>query len=328
MSEIWKHIARTYDRDNAPDEIHQLPAEVKNDPHFREALEDSKQNLQNIDLFFQLKSVNTEAAWEKVNQQTSRKAPQRMVRIGKLLRVAAAVLLLLATGFLVRQVLENSPVKYVTADNDYSHPRITLPDGSTVTLNHGSTIRYPKHFKGSTREVVLKGEAFFEVVTKPDMSFIVKTKKTAIRVLGTSFNVMAYDSTETVQVYVKTGRVEVSDEHLADHHKLTLLPGELGTFHSKTLQVNKISLEHQNPLAWYSNELTFEFTTLGEVIATLEHVYHVYIETAPDIDLRQQITATFKRQNPDYIVEVVTLALDLRFTKTSANTYFIQPVTE
>jgi transmembrane sensor len=328
MSEIWKHIARNFDRDKAPDETDQLNPEVKNDTQFWEALEDSKQNLQKIDQYFQLKTVNTEAAWEKVNDQTSRKAPQRIVSMIKLLRVAAVLLLLLATSFLVRQIMVNSPVKHTTASNDYSYPIITLPDGSTVIMNHGSSISYPKRFKGSTREVALTGEAFFEVVANQGATFVVKTKNANVSVLGTSFNVMAYDSNESIQVYVRTGRVEVSDEHLADNHKLTLFPGELGIFQSKTLQVNKISLEHQNPLAWFSNELSFQFTTLGEVIKTLEHAYHVRIETAPGVDLKQQITASFNRQNPDYIVEVVTLALDLRFKKINANTYFIQTDTE
>lgn len=323
MSEIWNHIARYFDRGKTSETEGENDHVINNNGQYIQNLSDTAESLKKIDLYFQLKSVNTSEAWEKISPQIKDRGPYRIITIGKVLRVAAFALLLLSTGFLAREVLMKKTRSIQTAQNDFSHPTFILPDGSKVILNHGSSISYPRKFNASTREVVLKGEAFFEVVPNAEARFEVKTKNAVVRVLGTSFNVMAYDSNETVQVYVKTGKVEVSDDQLADHHQLTLLPGDLLTINTKTNIFDQSKLHNQNPLAWFTKDLSFEFSSLGEVIETLEHVYNLRIETAPGVNLSQKITASFNRQNPDYIVEVVTLALNLRFTITENGSYFI-----
>lgn len=328
MSEFRNHIARYFDKDNVADNATNESTVNKEDPQFNEALADTKDTLQKIDHYFQLKAVDTNAAWSKVDLAISAKKMHVKVWTRKLMQYAAILLFILATAFLVQKTMHQNKQVVSTASNDYTLPEITLPDGSKVILNQGSTITYPQKFKSSRRQVLLQGEAFFSVLAQSGAGFEVKTKNATVRVLGTSFNVMAYDSNETIQVYVKTGKVEVADNQLAQNHKITLLPGEMGTFNSKTFQLDKHSPVQPFPLAWLSNELSFEFTPLSEVIETLEQVFHVRIETAPAVDLGMPITASFNRQQPDYIVEVVTLALDLRFSKKNENTYFIQPETK
>src|SRR5690606_1488289 len=88
--------------------------------------------------------------------------------------------------------------------------RITLSDGSQVWLNESSTIRYPEHFEKDKREVLLSGEACFDVGPDKKRPFVVKTSKVTTRVLGTSFNVNAYQKEPQTKVTVETGRVAVS----------------------------------------------------------------------------------------------------------------------
>src|SRR5690606_2603405 len=73
-----------------------------------------------------------------------------------------------------------------------AHQLLLLPDGSTVLLNNNSSLDFPQQFTGDTREVILKGEAYFDI--KPDASrpFIIHTGKVKTRVLGTAFNIRAY----------------------------------------------------------------------------------------------------------------------------------------
>lgn len=86
---------------------------------------------------------------------------------------------------------------------------IYLGDGSTVTLQPGSHLSYPHTFTGKTREVFLKGEAFFEVVKEPGHPFIVYAGTLATKVLGTSFRIRAMENDRQVTVVVKTGKVSV-----------------------------------------------------------------------------------------------------------------------
>src|SRR5690606_21442028 len=83
--------------------------------------------------------------------------------------------------------------------------------GTVVKLNSNSTIIAPSRFSGDKREVTLIGEGFFEVIKDPSRPFIIKTEKMMIRVLGTSFNVSAYQDGTPQTVAVRTGKVEVQE---------------------------------------------------------------------------------------------------------------------
>src|SRR5688572_15893212 len=84
---------------------------------------------------------------------------------------------------------------------------ITLTDGSKVWLNADSKLQYPEVFSGNLREVYLNGEAFFEVTKNPSRPFIIHLANGTVRVLGTSFNIRAYDNEKTVETSVTTGKV-------------------------------------------------------------------------------------------------------------------------
>ncbi|MDB4924031.1 FecR family protein [Mucilaginibacter sp.] len=87
--------------------------------------------------------------------------------------------------------------------------QIILPDGSKVWLNATSSIKYPTFFKGKDRQVEITGEVYFEVAKNPAMPFIVKTRNTEIEVLGTHFNVMAYDDENTTKTTLQEGAVKI-----------------------------------------------------------------------------------------------------------------------
>ena len=88
--------------------------------------------------------------------------------------------------------------------------QLVLPDGSKVWLNSGSTLRFPTAFIGSERIVELKGEAYFDIAKNPKMPFLVRTNNAMdIKVLGTQFNVMAYDDEKNINTTLIEGSVEV-----------------------------------------------------------------------------------------------------------------------
>ena len=325
MKENWIHIARYFSKEELIGPEKEYIQNALAHDHLKNTLNEAETMLKKVDLFFNLNKIDSQAAWNKLNRQLEK--PTRKHRLpAYFLRIAALFLLILATGFATWKLANNNrTTTFSTAKTDFSHPVIVLPDGSKVTLNYGSQLIFPHDFKGDTRVVKLKGEAFFEVKPDAEKPFIVKTKSASIKVLGTSFNVLAYDSNEIVEVYVKTGKVEIKNEgaELASKYKMVLLPGEMATLNTTSFNLTKNKAEKENRLSWLTHEIEFHFTGLFDVIKTLEHAYNLKIEINGNVDLNQKITATFNRQNPDYIMEVVAITLNLDLIKTGQNAYLI-----
>lgn len=110
--------------------------------------------------------------------------------------------------------------------NPGAKTKIQLPDGSQVWVNSDSKISYPETFKGSVREVFLEGEAYFDVVKDPFHPFIVHTSGIDIKVLGTAFNVKAYDAEPTIEATLIHGMIEVGKTNQPDAPKVILKPHE------------------------------------------------------------------------------------------------------
>lgn len=111
---------------------------------------------------------------------------------------------------------------------------LSLSDGTKVCLNAGSTFIYPSLFAGNMRNVKLSGEAFFEVSTNKEKPFVVHTNVCDVEVLGTKFNVDAYDKENTFSAALMEGKIKVKNKinpsnvvHLSPNHKVTLSQGKL-----------------------------------------------------------------------------------------------------
>lgn len=107
-----------------------------------------------------------------------------------------------------------------------SRSRSLLPDGTTVWLNAGSKLYYENDFTGTTREVRLDGEAFFDVVKQAERPFIVHTSGIDIKVLGTAFNVKSYPEDKTVETTLYRGLVQVVRHEAPEKTAIQLLPNE------------------------------------------------------------------------------------------------------
>ncbi|MEN2416256.1 FecR family protein [Flavobacterium mesophilum] len=184
------------------------------------------------------------------------------------------------------------------------HAKIKLSDGTQIWLNAGSVLKYPKQFKGDTREVYLSGEAFFDVAKDKKHPFIIHTNKMDTKVLGTSFNVQAYPDQRTQEVSVLTGRVNVKSTVTEENVYVT--PGQKAVFRSqnnklqafKDIPVNTISL-------WRKNIMVFEETPLAEVIATINRNYNVAIEIKNKNLNELKISAYFKELTADQVIGLV-----------------------
>lgn len=165
--------------------------------------------------------------------------------------------------------------------NDGAQPEtVRLPDGSRVTLQPGSTLRYPAALAGAERAVELSGDAFFDVTRQPQRPFRVLTDALVTRVLGTSFWVKTA-SRRRASVEVRTGRVSVARRDAAQT-ELILTPNQQATFDGNDLartlvtQPTLLEVPARNP------SFVFENTPIAEVFGTLERAYGIPIDFDAD----------------------------------------------
>lgn len=155
---------------------------------------------------------------------------------------------------------------------------ITLSDSTSVILNSGSLLIYPKEFQGSRREVYLTGEAIFDVSKDVEHPFIVKTPDFSVKVHGTLFNVSSYPDAENSYATLKEGSVSVlandSDEYL-------LSPNQTLCYNRDTHRVTVEQSDVADIFSWKDGCLCFKSASIHSIIGTIERYYgvHVYLTT-------------------------------------------------
>jgi len=185
--------------------------------------------------------------------------------------------------------LQNGAITYETQNepadamvyNTMSTPKgrqfqVTLPDGTKAWLNAGSTLRYPTRFSGSARQVEVHGEVYFEVTKNASMPFKVRVAdKAEVQVLGTHFNINAYDNEQSINTTLLEGSVKVK----AGASELLLRPGQqaqLGKEQNAHLKVSK-DVNIEKVMAWKNGLFNFEGATLEEVMKQLERWYNIEV---------------------------------------------------
>ncbi len=217
----------------------------------------------------------------------------------------SVAVILLATASLViikkpatPAALPPTDVMGVVSTTNGSRTKLLLPDGSGVWLNAGSKLSYQKKMDGKMREVELEGEAFFDIVKDPARPFIIHTSKMDVKVLGTRFNVKAYERDKTFETSLINGSVEIRLKN-APSKKYTLKPNQklvLGgdephnpttSATEKTQGEDKVELKELTYLegstadvesSWTRNILSFEDEPFSEVSKKMERWYDVRFE--------------------------------------------------
>ncbi len=189
---------------------------------------------------------------------------------------------------------------------------LVLEDGTKVWLNAGSMLKYPPHFAGSERLVELSGEAFFEVTGNSGSPFRVLIRDAEVEVLGTFFNVMAYDDEPVSRTTLVEGAVKV----LSDERSLVLKPGDQAeiTYSSPGVQPEIIAhsgIDPKSVLAWRNGIYLFKGRELYTVMRELERVYDVTVQYQPNVGNPQINGALDLNKDLDKVLEIMNTATDL-----------------
>jgi len=251
---------------------------------------------------------NADAAWNKVERKIAK--PQTSIRkLPLFMRVAAIVAVCMTVGYLVFTQF-NSPNQLVEVNTSDKAQEIVLKDGSEVELNQSSTLVYSDNQKRKTREVELKGEAFFNITKDSLRPFIIHTQELDIKVLGTSFNVDA-KTQDSVEVQVETGVVELGYKN----QKIKLVAGETGVFYQGLGKLIKRESRVVVSQFWRNRKLTFKRTELIEIVETLNRLYEVNIRVDESTEQHRKINVRFEDQDIDLILDILSSTLNLKIEK-------------
>jgi Fe2+-dicitrate sensor, membrane component len=197
------------------------------------------------------------------------------------LRIAAAAAILLALGIGYYRISRQTPAQLVVSTTR-ERKAITLPDGSLVSLEPGSTLQYPQHFNQGKREVNLEGEAFFEVAHNEKHPFVIHSSLINTTVLATSFNIEARNAKEA-RVVVVTGRVQVLAKGEPDSNAQAMIvtANKSAVYNKATdhLEMKDAVDDARFYAQKHSGRFMYKGVPLEKVVNDLERYYNTRIET-------------------------------------------------
>lgn len=177
---------------------------------------------------------------------------------------------------------------------------IKLPDGSSVKLNSSSQISFPSTFEGNTREVTIRGEAYFDVVHDDTKPFIVHSGNTSTRVLGTSFNVKENQG-KGFQITLVQGKVNVTAEGISNG--VDLIPNQQANIDLGSTEITTKNVDAERFVCWKDNRIYFEETPLIEAAKILEDWYNVTIEIKNEKLASCKISGEYKNSSLENILK-------------------------
>lgn len=185
-----------------------------------------------------------------------------------------------------------------------------LPDGTKVTLNSGSVLRYPEFFSEEKREIFLLGEAFFDVTKDAKKKFIVRTSgNERVEVLGTSFNLEAFASDSIITTTLISGKINF----ISGNINTIMQPGEKLIY---SLNTSKSIIEKTDgsvETAWKDGKIVFHETSFTDVLRMLSKRYNVDFELKNDTYRKDSFTGTFTKQRIEQIMDVFSISSNIRW---------------
>jgi len=193
--------------------------------------------------------------------------------------------------------------------------RLQLADGTVVTMNAGSSIRYPVAFSDSTRQVFLEGEAFFDV-SHNGKPFIVSCESIDVRVLGTSFNVSSYADDAEIKTTLVDGKVKVTTAGNPDlaYEGIILAPDDQAIFSRDDASVEVVKVSTSQYTSWVDGKFEFSNANMNEVMKRLARWYDFEYEFESDAAKDYHFTARIENnQSISSILEMLEMTTDVKF---------------
>lgn len=244
------------------------------------------------------------------------------------LRIAAVAMLFLTVAITWFFISRDFGIKNTSiAFNELVVPlgekaRITLSDGTTVWINSDSKLKFPEKFGPDSREVFLEGEAFFDVTKRGLNAFIVHTRLSNVKVLGTAFNVKCYPLDDKTQTTVVRGLVEVQGRG-KDQRKVLIKPNEMLTINDTKVESQKTetrqtlvlsTIESKNITSWKDQMLTFTGESFDDLALKMERWFNVAIVIQDEKLKTERFRGTFSHNETVYqVLEAIKITMPITY---------------
>jgi transmembrane sensor len=251
-----------------------------------------------------------------IDSQIESKKAKRIPLFTKILAYAAAIILpvlIISTYYFYQQNHQLASAQTIFSTGQSERTSVTLPDGTKVSLNSKSRLEYiPSSFNKKLRQVKFSGEAYFQVAKDKTRPFLIESKGLTVKVLGTTFNLLARPHETTAELSLLTGKV-MFKSHLSGK-SVIIFPNHkvIMDQHSGNLQVT--SVEPDEISAWQRNEMVFNNVKISQVVRAIENNYGVkiHINTKDSNDL---FTGTLASNDLNGVLKVLELSYNLKASK-------------
>jgi ferric-dicitrate binding protein FerR (iron transport regulator) len=244
----------------------------------------------------------------------------------KLLRIAAVFLIMIISIYMLIQFYNNSNYKLneiIVANTKME--KLTLPDGTQLTLDAGSSFLYPMQFVDDKREVYLDGEGYFDVTPNTKNPFIIKTNDAVIQVIGTKFNVRAWKESNKITVAVTEGKVSFKPKNINDPQaEVKISNSQVSEMKKNGFPTLPRETDINIHLAWINREMYFQSVPLKEVLDQLERWYNLKFELPNNSFALNRVTVFIENKKIEEILDVIALMNNLRYKKDGFKFIFYQ----
>lgn len=273
----YKELIEKYFDGNITDaEIKELSDWIKNDRHLQNWWEEefSKSDAG-------INPVLRDKLFARIKEQTQGKEETQGKENSRTIRMnpwkwAAAIVLPICIAFFTYYLIDSSQTvgaPFIVKADKGDKATIELPDGTNVVLNSASQLSYLNNFGENGRRVQLNGEAYFKVAHDEKRAFIVQVGDLEVKVLGTSFNVSAYEDAKDVTVVLLEGKVGVYAQKMSHIMK----PGDKIEYNKATHKITATQVHPSDYIEWTKGNIYFEKESLENIMKTLSRIYDVEI---------------------------------------------------
>lgn len=236
-------------------------------------------------------------------------------RITKTVAASVAVVCLIFGSLNLWNYMNRQEIVYLEAFTSYGERKqIQLPDGTLLTLNSCSRIRYPESFVDDERRVELEGEGYFQVYKNGKQPFIVNTSRFNVRVLGTRFDVKSYSSDEIVSVDVESGKVQVDlpEAMMRLQTKEQILINTASGEYSKRREERSVAV-------WRKGGLRFNSTPIRDVAKELERMYNCRIAFSDGQEFNNLISGEHDNKSLEAVLQSIEYTSGIHYKKEGNN---------
>jgi ferric-dicitrate binding protein FerR (iron transport regulator) len=340
MDPIEDYIINFLTRKESPEDVQKLKEWLASDPAHRDELKQLLATWDTVSMMDAAEKIDTENAYHRfmfrmgaeTEQKTEpvTKGRRRNTVFNTILRIAAIFVISFSLGMIFHYYWSDKPETVAFIENITplgSKSEIKLPDGSMVSLNAGSTLRYPTNYGKTRRDIYLEGEGYFNVAKQDGKPFTVYTPLMNINALGTEFNVKAYSDEDMAEAILIKGKITIENGEAggAIDRAISLEPGQMLLVAAPELQLKPVIRHLDTNMAevavsWKESDWRFEKETLLNLSVKLERRYKVNIHV--DDELKDQhFTGTIRDESLEQVLHFMQVSYPITYNINGKDVY-------